>query len=181
MPWTVSYGHTMHQAQHMTFQGTHPNQIQTIATARRVGLVFQVFLDPWLLGSTCFHQVEEVCASKKPSMGNMYHLPVLLSMKTPFQRTFPQDSNITLLRTVPLMTHLHPLDPTFYICFTTGHMTTLWTKLPTYDLSGDTLKPNVPFPALWIPVTSCDHFRCSQFLSMSLVLCWGDPTQWLNC
>lgn len=87
----------------------------------------------------------------------------------------------SLLMTVPPMTHLHPLDPTFYICFTTGHMTTLWTKLPTYDLSGDILKPNVPFPALWIPVTSCDHFRCSQFLSMSLVLSWGDPTQWLNC
>lgn len=44
-------------------------------------------------------------------------------------------------------------------------MATLWTTLPAHDLSGDTLKPNVPFLAVWLPVT--------LLVSSFLVLCFS--------
>ena len=38
----------------------------------------------------------KVCGSKRTWLDNTHHLPVLLSIKSPFQRTFPQYSSINL-------------------------------------------------------------------------------------
>lgn len=71
----------------MAFQGTHPNQIQTVAATRRVSLTFRCFLIP-----DCGHWQQMLSSgdSKMTWLDNTHHLPVLLSIKSIFQRTFPQ-------------------------------------------------------------------------------------------
>lgn len=137
-------------------------------------------------GQQMFSSGRKVCVSKRTWLDNTHHLPVLLSIKSPFQRTFPQYTSINLcLGQCP-----SDLFTSHWLCLIglpTCHTATLWTKFPTYDFSRDIQQmcPSQASGFLWdhvITFTAISSFLCLCYvraqLRETLPSSWTGETTW---